>query len=83
MKPKSNITSRLRENESKFIRQLEQKDQEIMELRKEVKELSKMPKNTQEPKTLHRGWGKKIAKNFWFMSQKISIKGAFNNYVNK
>ena len=55
MKPKSNITSRLRENESKFIRQLEQKDQEIMELRKEVKELSKIPKNTQEPKTLHRG----------------------------
>ena len=55
LKPKSNITSRLRENESKFIRQLEQKDQEIMELRKEVKELSKIPKNTQEPKTLHRG----------------------------
>ena len=47
-KAKSTITSRLRENEGKFIRQLEQKDQEIMDLRKKVQEFSEKHKNTQQ-----------------------------------
>ena len=47
-KAKSTITSRLRENEGKFIRQLEQKDQEIMELRKKVHEFSEKRQNTQQ-----------------------------------
>ena len=47
-KAKSTITSRLRENEGKFIRQLEQKDQEIMELRKKVQEFSEKRQNTQQ-----------------------------------
>ena len=41
---KSTITSRLRENEGKFIRQLEQKDQEILSLRKKLVELSNAQK---------------------------------------
>ena len=40
LKPKSTITSRMRENEGKFIRQLEQKDQEIIELKRKVSELA-------------------------------------------
>lgn len=40
LKAKSTVTSRLRENESKFIRQLEKKDQEIIELKKELNVLS-------------------------------------------
>ena len=40
LKAKSTITSRLRENEGKFIRQLEQKDQEIIDLKKKLQELS-------------------------------------------
>ena len=42
--PRSTITSRLRENEGKFIRQLEQKDQEILSLRKKLVELSNAQK---------------------------------------
>lgn len=52
MKPKSTITSRLRENEGKFIRQLEQKDQEIMELKKKLQELSE--RRRQRPVTPNR-----------------------------
>jgi hypothetical protein len=40
MRAKSTITSRMRENEGKFIRQLEEKDQEICGLKKKLKELS-------------------------------------------
>ena len=47
-KAKSTITSRLRENEGKFIRQLEQKDKEIMDLRKKVQEFSEKHQNTQQ-----------------------------------
>ena len=40
IKAKSTITSRMRENEGKFIRQLEQKDQEIIELKRRLNEIA-------------------------------------------
>ena len=40
LKPKSTITSRMRENDGKFIRQLEQKDQEIIELKRRLNEIA-------------------------------------------
>ena len=61
---KSTITSRLRENEGKFIRQLEEKDQEILSLRKKLVELSNAQKRrrqssagaTTTPRTNRRKW---------------------------
>merc|ERR1712001_100669 len=50
LRVKSTITSRLRENEGKFIRQLKQKDQEIRELQKKVQEFNEK-RNTQRNKT--------------------------------
>ena len=44
LKAKSTITSRMRENEGKFIRQLELKDQEIIELKKRLKDISEQRK---------------------------------------
>ena len=60
---KSTITSRLRENEGKFIRQLEEKDQEILSLRKKLVELSNAQKRRRQssatattPRTNRRKW---------------------------
>ena len=61
---KSTITSRLRENEGKVIRQLEEKDQEILSLRKKLVELSNAQKRrrqssagaTTTPRTNRRKW---------------------------
>ena len=40
LKAKSTITSRMRENDGKFVRQLEQKDQEIIELKRRLNEIA-------------------------------------------
>ena len=50
LKAKSTITSRLRENEAKFIRQLEKKDQEILWLKKELEILARQRKKKPAPK---------------------------------
>ena len=59
---KSTITSRLRENEGKFIRTIFEKDQEILSLRQKLVELSNAQKRkrqstfTTTPRTNRRKW---------------------------
>ena len=56
---KSTITSRLRENEGKFIRTIFEKDQEILSLRQKLVELSNAQKRKRQsttPRTNRRKW---------------------------
>ena len=77
---KSTITSRLRENEGKFIRQLEQKDQEILSLRKKLVELS----NAQKRNVAKLGSGFSLQnKRKWDQAQAAKLEASLRTVSNE